>query len=83
MSARLTDYKISVGSEEVILPGMPDEVMHQVESPYDTVYHAPASTSRFMLFLFFFLSIFSLKITQTLIILPYFNVSRFIPLIGE
>ncbi|CAH0712926.1 unnamed protein product, partial [Brenthis ino] len=35
-----------VGSEEVILPGMPDEVMQHTESPYDTVYPAPASTSR-------------------------------------
>ncbi|XP_045508748.1 transcriptional repressor protein YY1-like isoform X1 [Colias croceus] len=40
------DYKISVGSEEVILPGMPgEEVLHNTsEVSYDSVY-TPASTS--------------------------------------
>ncbi|XP_038220025.1 transcriptional repressor protein YY1-like isoform X2 [Zerene cesonia] len=40
------DYKISVGSEEVILPGMPgEEVLHNAsEVSYDSVY-TPASTS--------------------------------------
>ncbi|XP_041970627.1 transcriptional repressor protein YY1-like isoform X2 [Aricia agestis] len=42
------DYKISVGSEEVILPGISgEEVLHPSDSPYvDTVYPQPPSTSR-------------------------------------
>ncbi|XP_034828020.1 transcriptional repressor protein YY1-like isoform X1 [Maniola hyperantus] len=38
------DFTISVGSEEVILPGIPsDDPLHP---PYDPVYHMPPSTSR-------------------------------------
>ncbi|CAH0404475.1 unnamed protein product [Chilo suppressalis] len=42
------DYKISVGSEEVILPGISgEEVLHSsVDSPYDPVYQTPPCTSR-------------------------------------
>lgn len=47
MSALLTDYKISVGNEEVILPGISgEEVLHPVaDNPYEQVYTAPPSTS--------------------------------------
>ncbi|RVE54420.1 hypothetical protein evm_000905 [Chilo suppressalis] len=42
------DYKISVGSEEVILPGISgEEVLHSsVDSSYDPVYQTPPCTSR-------------------------------------
>ncbi|KAM3956246.1 LOW QUALITY PROTEIN: pleiohomeotic [Aphomia sociella] len=41
------DYKIAVGSEEVILPGMSgEEVLNPAESPYDTLYQTPPSSSR-------------------------------------
>ncbi|XP_013177115.1 PREDICTED: transcriptional repressor protein YY1-like isoform X1 [Papilio xuthus] len=41
------DYKISVGNEEVILPGISgEEVLHPVaDNPYEPVYTAPPSTS--------------------------------------
>ncbi|XP_013143349.1 PREDICTED: transcriptional repressor protein YY1-like isoform X2 [Papilio polytes] len=41
------DYKISVGNEEVILPGISgEEVLHPVaDNPYEQVYTAPPSTS--------------------------------------
>jgi hypothetical protein len=44
----LTDYKITVGNEEVILPGMSGEEVLQatVDNHYDPVYPAPPSTSR-------------------------------------
>ncbi|XP_068621775.1 transcriptional repressor protein YY1-like isoform X2 [Battus philenor] len=42
------DYKIAVGSEEVILPGISgEEVLHpSPDNPYEAVYAAPPSTSR-------------------------------------
>ncbi|XP_072948692.1 uncharacterized protein [Epargyreus clarus] len=39
------DYTIAVGSEEVILPGVPPEDLRPVDVPYETHY-APPSTSR-------------------------------------
>lgn len=47
-SALLTDYKLAVGSEEVILPGISGEevLSANADSPYDPVYSTPPSTSR-------------------------------------
>ncbi|XP_061727979.1 transcriptional repressor protein YY1-like isoform X3 [Cydia pomonella] len=45
MSALLTDYKLAVGSEEVILPGMSGEEVLTANDSYDPVYATPPSTS--------------------------------------
>ncbi|CAG9577121.1 unnamed protein product [Danaus chrysippus] len=39
------DYKISVGSEEVILPGISEEVLHN-DATYDNVYQPPGNSRR-------------------------------------